>query len=168
MWVRLCVSALTLFLVFNFSASTSQQDAYSDVQQSSSNAHRWTSVDRTSIATIDLKGFGGGYLQTTIPDVIPNNAQEILVLVSAEVKSSSSDIEDYMKIYTRIYDYTSLTMENYEQYLLIRHHANGARLINSDNMWFPFPPDRHINIKPSSTYGYSTSIQVTLHAIGYR
>jgi hypothetical protein len=96
-----------------------------------------------------------------IPSVIPDSANEVLVLASAVAGiSGPNGRTHYVKIYTE-QDQTQ-----YEKYIfLTSYNQNAYHTINSDNLWFPMTSGRQVFVK--SMYAH-TGVSVYLHAIGYR
>ena len=96
----------------------------------------------------------------TIPDVIPSTAREVLVHAGVRNGNSNNGPLQHLKIFTQI------ETCRYEKYLLIYSYPQEAYNTNSDNMWFPMPPNRLVYLTvPTETGGNSG---VRLFVIGYR
>ncbi len=119
----------------------------------------WTSVSRRQIGYTNFRSTGT--LSYEIPDIIPDDAIEVLVYAyfRAEISSGS---ESHFKIYTE-----GDEGEEYAKYItLVPDNSRGGWDTNSDNMWFPMTSSRRIfltvpNALSNNIYGY-------LYAIGYR
>ncbi len=127
------------------------------VQQSNCRFN-WTSVPLTSIGTSNLRH--ASTMSFTIPNVIPSSANE--VLIHAGVFSGGSNRGPYhdLKIFTQI------GTNRYEKYLLVYSWNQDAINTNSDNMWFPMPPNRRVYLTVPAVHGASAGVR--LFAIGYR
>ena len=121
-------------------------------------AFNWTSVAATSIGTSNLQH--ASTVSFTIPSVIPSSANE--VLIHAGVFSGTSNRGPYhdLKIFTQI------GSARYEKYLLVYSYPQPAYNTNSDNMWFPMPPNRRVYLTVPTAHGSNAGAR--LFAIGYR
>ena len=118
----------------------------------------WTSVPLTSIGTSNIKH--AQTLSFTIPSVIPSSARE--VLVHAGVFSGTSNRGPYHDIKV----FTQIGTTRYEKYLLLYSWNQDAYNTNSDNMWFPMPPNRRVYLTVPAAHGDNAGAR--LFAIGYR
>ena len=118
----------------------------------------WTSIPATSIGTSDLQH--ASTMTFTIPDLIPHYANE--VLIHAGVFSGRSNRGPYhdLKIFTQI------GTTRYEKYLMVYSWSQEAYNTNSDNMWFPMPPNHRVYLTVPAAHGINGGVR--LFAIGYR
>lgn len=120
--------------------------------------YKWISVTKTQFGHSNLRH--SGTLSYNIPNVIPSGAREVLIHVAVFTGISNPERLQDLKIFTQI------ETTRYEKYLYIVTYNTNAYNINSDNMWFPMPPNRRCYIYvPAAHIGYNG---VTLYAIGYR
>ena len=117
-------------------------------------AGRWTPVTKTVIGTSTIRR--PATTAFTIPSIIPSNASEVLIYVTFQGSTGSrpQDLKLFMLIGST----------RYEKYLMIK--AFSAENINSDNMWFPMPPNRRIYL--TNSVGNGAGAEAKLYAIGYR
>ena len=80
--------------------------------------------------------------------------------VAVDSGTSSVGIINHLKIYTQIRD------NRYEKYLYTKTWNQKAINTNSENMWFPMPPNRLVYLTVSAPEGINTG--VNLFTIGYR
>jgi hypothetical protein len=120
--------------------------------------YTWTSVPKTKIGTSNLQH--ASTVSFSIPSVIPSTARE--VLIHAGVFSGYSNKGPYhdLKFFTQI------GTTRYEKYLLIYSWRQSAFNTNSDNMWFPMPPNHRIYLTVPAAHGRNAGVR--LFAIGYR
>lgn len=119
----------------------------------------WTSVPMTQIGRSNLQHTGT--LAYDIPNLIPNSANEVLILVCARVGYTGPiDRVHYIKIYTEENN------QQYEQYIYIMTYPQVAYSTNSDNMWFPMTSGRQVFVKLSTSH--TGNLRLILHTIGYR
>ena len=118
----------------------------------------WTSVSMTTIGGSDLTE--AGTENYTIPDVIPSNAREVLIYVVVNSGYSSRGTYNNIKISTQI------ESNSYEQYIRLDSWDQSAINTNSDNMWFPMPPNRRVYLTVSTAYRSNAGAQI--YVIGYR
>ncbi len=119
----------------------------------------WTSVARTEIGNTNFRSTGT--LTFEIPDIIPDDAIEVLVYAYFRVGTSSGS-ESHFKIYTE-----GDEGEEYAKYIsLFPSNSRNHWDTNSDNMWFPMTSSRRIFLNVPSAL--SININGFLHAIGYR
>ena len=118
----------------------------------------WTSVPMTTIGESDLTK--AGTETYIIPNVIPSNAREVLISASVRSGNSNRGPYDNIKISTRI------DSNSYEKYLRIDSWDQSAFSTNSDNMWFPMPPNRRVYLTVPNTHGANAGARI--FAIGYR
>jgi hypothetical protein len=98
-----------------------------------------------------------------IPGIIPSTASEVLVyaVVNAGWNDRSSTIN--LKFFTQIGGI------KYEKYLPLVAYRQSALNTNSDNMWFPMPPDRRVFLYAPPAYESGNhSVSATIYVIGYR
>ena len=113
----------------------------------------WTSVPFTQIGTTNLKT--AATFAFTIPSVVPSSAKEMLINAACYTTGGSLQ---YIKIFTQI------GTTKYEKYLMLYTYSGSSG--NSDNMWFPMPPNRRIYLTLQTAVGSSAGAY--LNAIGYR
>ena len=98
---------------------------------SAAESFQWISVPETEIGTFVLQeATTESFL---IPNVIPDDARDVLVFASISSGHTSRVPYDNVKIYTL------RGSRRYEQYLGLRTWDQNAVNTNSDNMWFPMP-----------------------------
>ena len=124
---------------------------------SSASPFNWTSVPITKFGDIPLTV--PETFSFTIPSIIPSDAKEVLLYVGV---SSGNTIEQMqsVKIFTQIGSHT------YAKYLMLYTYPQSAINANSDNMWFPMPPNRSVLLTLTDKLTYNTKAQ--FFAIGYR
>ena len=127
-------------------------------QPSHYSTYNWTSVPKTSIGTSNLQH--AATFSYTIPNLIPSAAKEVLVYV--RVSSSYSNQGPYhdIKIFTQI------GTNMYEKYIFLSSLNQDAINTNSDNMWFPMPPNRRVYLTLPAAHG--NNVNANLYVIGYR
>ena len=118
----------------------------------------WTSVPFVHIGTTNLKH--AATLSFTIPSIVPSSAREILIHAGFSTGSSNNGPQQFIKIFTQI------GTAKYEKYLLMHSYPQNAINTNSDNMWFPMPPNRRVYLTLQTAVGSYSGAR--LHAIGYR
>ena len=118
----------------------------------------WTSVPFAQIGTTNLKH--AATLSFTIPSIVPSSAREVLIHTAFSTGSSNNGPQQFIKIFTQI------GTAKYEKYLLMHSYPQNAINTNSDNMWFPMPPNRRIYLTLQTAVGHNSG--AWLHAIGYR
>ena len=96
----------------------------------------------------------------TIPDIVPSGVREVLIFVALSSAGSKKGTIQDLKVYTQI------GITRYAKYINLFVWSENAYSTNSDNMWFPMPPDRKIYLTTSIAVG--PGIGVYLDAIGYR
>ena len=109
----------------------------------------WTSVPFTEIGTTKLNT--AATFAFTIPSVVPSSAKEVLIHAACYTQGGSLQ---YIKIFTQI------GTTNYEKYLMLHTYSN------SDNMWFPMPPNRRVYLTLQTAD--NSGAVAYLNAIGYR
>ena len=62
--------------------------------------------------------------------------------------------------------FTQIGMHRYEKYLYLYSYSDEQVNTNSDNMWFPMPPNRRLSLTVPSPHGANTGTRI--FAIGYR
>ena len=130
-----------------------------DMQQPQPYFYNWTSVPITTIGYPNAR-----YASTvsfTIPSVIPSSAREVLIYVRiySGHNNRNGPLHD-IKVFTEI------GTTRYEKYMFIYTYIQSASSVNSDNMWFPMPPNRRVYVTIDSVHG--NNVGVRLAAIGYR
>ncbi len=120
--------------------------------------YRWTSVPLTKIGQVNFRA--SGICIYDIPELIPNNAKEVLVYVYAQVGHSRPTSTTHIKVYTEDRG------NEYAKYIGFRTFRQDARNTNSDNLWFPMPANRKVNLEILDTYEGHTFVFV--YVIGYR
>jgi len=121
--------------------------------------YKWTSVTRTSIGSSTLRH--AGTLSFSIPSVIPSSAREVLIYFRVVDGNNRRGPSNDIKIFTQI------GTTKYEKYLYLNSwpSTGGSHNTNSDNMWFPMPPNRMVYLHVPSAHGLWVSLR--LLAIGY-
>ena len=120
--------------------------------------YNWTSVPLTKIGHSDLKD--AATFSYPIPDSIPSSALEVLVYVAID-SGPSNRATNHLKFYTQIGD------KRYEKYLFLHPwDVQEGISYNSENMWFPMPPNRLVYFTVSAALG--DNVGVGLYTIGYR
>ena len=118
----------------------------------------WISVQRTVIGSSTLReATTNAYV---IPDIIPSSAREVLVFVGANIGYSNIGPYSDLKIFTQI------GTTQYEKYLRLYSYNQVAYNSNSENMWFPMPPNRKVYLTVPKPYG--ESVVIGFYVIGYR
>ena len=118
--------------------------------------YNWTSIPETYIGEAPLQHTST--VSYTIPREIPKDAKEVLIHAGVYTRATYGGSSYYtVKFFTQI------KSVRYEKYILIYY---GGVNTNSDNMWFPMPPNRRIYIKTENTLGQHSGAR--LYAIGYR
>lgn len=119
----------------------------------------WTSVALTQ--------FGHSNFRSThtvsfiIPSVIPDDAKEVLVYVHFHAGTTGPTALNNFKIYTE------KEGNRYEKYVgLFSYAPQNAVNSNSDNLWFPMPPNRRVYLTAPRALDRHTAGY--LYAIGYR
>ena len=140
------------------SCNTTASDVQISPEPSYYSLYKWASVPMTSIGSSNLQH--AATFSHTIPNVIPSTAREVLVHAGVYTGDSNNGPLQHLKIFTQI------ETCRYEKYLLIYSYPQGAYNTNSDNMWFPMPPNRLVYLTvPNATGRHS---EVLLYVIGYR
>jgi hypothetical protein len=121
---------------------------------------KWISVTKTQFGHSTLQE--AGTFSFTIPDVIPSTAREVLIYVAVNDGSESIRPNDDIKIFTQI------KTTKYEKYLfMVSWRTTGGHAnTNSDNMWFPMPPNRMVYV--TVDVAHTVWLNARLLAIGYR
>ena len=120
--------------------------------------YNWTSVPPATIGSSNLQV--AATFSYAIPKTIPSTATEVLVYVKMYSGTSSRGTSNDVKIYTQI------GKHQYEKYIFDVSWNQDAFNTNSDNMWFPMPPNRLIYLTVPTALGDHAEVQ--LIAIGYR
>ena len=118
----------------------------------------WTSVTKTSIGSSNLQH--ASTMTFTIPNIIPSSAREVLIFVGASSGYSNRGPYHDLKVFTQI------GTNRYEKYLTLYSYEQSAWNTNSDNMWFPMPPNRRVYLTVPAAHG--NYVNARLFAIGYR
>ena len=118
----------------------------------------WTPVAKTEFGEHDLNT--ATTLTFTIPSVIPDTAQAVLLYATAQCGYSTGDDGADLSYYVMV-DGTQ-----YEHFLHMFAYGQDAFNTNSDNMWFPMPPNRQLNVEIPQSYPRNCFTYVS--AIGYR
>ena len=122
----------------------------------------WTSVARTGIGHTFLNGSNFGEVPFLIPEIIPYDAKEVLVVAVAQVGNTKPVNQAHLiKIYTR------QNSEQYEKYIYIVPYPQNALVTNTENLWFPMTFSRIIYIDVQNIIIQGNSF-IALDAIGYR
>ena len=117
----------------------------------------WTSVTKTSIGSSDLRH--ASTMTFTIPNIIPSSAREVLIFVGIHSGTSDRGPNHDLKVFTQI------GTNRYEKYLTLYSWTQDAWNTNSDNMWFPMPPNRRVYLTVPAIHGRNAGAR--LFAIGY-
>ena len=118
----------------------------------------WTSVSRVLIGSNNIQT--AATYSYTIPNSIPSEANEVLVLAVGRQGYGLRDIDTYLKIYTLE------GLSHYEQYIYMHSYNQDAYNTVSDNLWFPMTSNRRIYLQVPTRNGAHS--WVGLYAIGYR
>ncbi len=119
----------------------------------------WTSVAFTQIGGTDFRSTGT--LSFEIPDLIPNDAIEVLLYAHFYAASSSGTTTSHFKIYTEEDD-----GKEYAKYITLLTGSRSYYYINTDNLWFPMTSSRRVFLNvPNALSG---TIYGALYVIGYR
>ena len=119
----------------------------------------WTSVPLTQIGYTQFRSVGT--LSYAIPNIIPDDAKEVLVYVSTFVGNSGpSSLISHLKIFTEIEE------NDYVKYVGIRTYPQDAWISNSDNLWFPMPSNRRVHVQVPNAH--TSYIDGYFYVIGYR
>ena len=100
----------------------------------SNNAVPWTPVNKTEIGRHNLET--ATTLSFTIPNLIPDTAQAVLLYATVFCGYSSN------RGPTDLSYYVVVNGTRYENFLHMHGYRQSAINTNSDNMWFPMPPNR--------------------------
>ncbi len=125
--------------------------------QKNSNYFSWTPITPALIGSSKLQN--ASTVSFPIPSVIPSTVEEVLIYASV-VSGYSTKVYGDVKIFTEIEN------EQYAKYLLLESYPQNAINTNSENMWFPMPPNRRLYLTVPVAFG--TRVGVNLLAIGYR
>ena len=125
----------------------------------SSQQTTWTSVPQTQIGYLPFTTTGTFSYQ--IPAIIPDVADEVLVYVYIQMGTSTPANE-----VTHVKIFTEQGENDYAKYIGLRTWSNSAWNTNSDNLWFPMPSNRRVNVYVSNAHG--GNISGYLYVIGYR
>ena len=117
----------------------------------------WTSVTKTHIGSSNLRHVST--ITFTIPNIIPSDAKEVLIFVSVESGRARNGHAQDLKIFTQI------GSTRYEKYLTVLAYPQEAWNTNSDNMWFPMPPNRRVYLTVPAVHG--GNVGARLFAIGH-
>ena len=120
--------------------------------------YNWTSVSLTEFGSSNLQH--AGTLSFTIPNAVPSSAREILIHAGAV------NGNDHRIPYHNLKIFTQIGTTRYEKYLLLYGWRQEAANTNSDNMWFPMPPNRRVYLTVYASHGGNAMLR--LYAIGYR
>ena len=121
------------------------------------NAVPWTPVTKTEIGNHDLNT--ATTLNFTIPSLIPSTAQAVLLYSTARCGNST-------KAKTDLSYYVVVNGTRYEHFLHMHAFLQSACNTNSDNMWFPMPPNRLLYVEiPQALLGHCYTY---IHVIGYQ
>lgn len=118
----------------------------------------WTPVNKTEIGRNDLNT--ATTLSYDIPTIIPDAAQRVLLYSSTHCGYSSERKHGDIKYYVVVDGI------HYEQFLLMRSYDQVAINTNSDNMWFPMPPNRLIYIEVP--VAFPNNCHTVVNVIGYQ
>ncbi len=119
----------------------------------------WTSVDLTEIGRTNFRSTGT--LSFEIPDLIPDDAIEVLLYAWFHAASSSGTTVSHFKIYTEEDD-----GKEYAKYINMMTGSRSYYYVNTDNLWFPMTSSRRVFLNvPNALSG---SIWGLLYVIGYR
>ena len=104
----------------------------------------WTSVTKHHIGTSNLQH--ASTMTFTIPHIIPSSAREVLIFVGASSGHSNRGPYNDLKVFTQI------GTTKYEKYLTLYSWTQDAWNTNSENMWFPMPPNRRVYLTVPAAY----------------
>jgi hypothetical protein len=98
-----------------------------------------------------------------IPGVIPSTASEVLVYAVVKAGWNDETLGVDLKFFTQIGGI------KYEKYLPLVAYRQEALNTNSDNMWFPMPPNRQVFLYSPPAYETGgQGISADISVIGYR
>lgn len=121
----------------------------------------WTTVARTFIGTSLLQEIGT--FSFDIPSIIPSDAKEVLIYGAFYAGTNDNNISLDIKCFTEI------GTTRYEKYIYLLTWNQNAINSNSDNMWFPMPPDRRFYMTvPIALPRGSQHGGALMYVIGYR
>ena len=126
--------------------------------QQSNHPVTWTSVTKRYIGSSNLQH--ASTMTFTIPNIIPSSAREVLIYVGVKIGQSNNGPNHDLKVFTQI------GTNKYEKYLMSHSWHQLAINTNSENMWFPMPPNRRVYLTVPTAYGRRAAAY--LYAIGYR
>ena len=160
---KLICPAFLLFFAdfFNLRDKATAIDQHSHrrpAEPSNCSPYNWTSVPMTTVGSSNFQH--AATFSYTIPYVIPSNAREVLVHAGFYTGLSNNGPLQYLKIFTQI------ETNRYEQYLMVFSYPQNAFNTNSDNMWFPMPPNRLVHLTVPAATGKNSGVR--LFVIGYR
>ena len=118
----------------------------------------WTPVNKTQI--------GSDYLTTattlsySIPSIIPSTAREVLVYTTMWCGWNRVTVDADITYFVEVNGI------RYEHFLHVYAYRQSAINTNSDNMWFPMPPNRMVYI--DVPLAFSSNYRTLVSVIGYR
>ena len=118
----------------------------------------WTSVTKKYIGSSNLQH--ASTMTFTIPNIIPSSAREVLIFVGANIGGSNRGP------YQDVIIFTQIGTTRYEKYLTLYSWTQNAINTNSENMWFPMPPNRRVYLTVPARH--DRNARVRFFAIGYR
>lgn len=122
--------------------------------------HTWTSVPITRIAD---SRFRSTIVPDThsfeIPDIIPEEAKEVLLYAAFWSGNSNPTVYSHFKIYTEEGD------QKYEKYISLWTFNNNFGNTNSDNLWFPLTSNRRVYLEATHTFNANSGGHIFV--IGY-
>ncbi len=118
----------------------------------------WTSVTKFLIGASDLTRVGT--FSYEISDMIPSSAREVLIHATLNSGNSNNEPTQDIKIFTQIGE------NRYEQYIFSHSYPQMELNTNSDNMWFPMPPNRRVYLTVTTAFRSNAGAQI--YVIGYR
>ena len=118
----------------------------------------WTPVNRTEIGRDNLNT--ATTLNFTIPNLIPNTAQAVLLYATAHCGNSALDMGADLSYYVVV------NGTRYEHFLHMFAYWQDAHNTNSDNMWFPMPPNRQLYVDIPQRFPNHCNTYVSV--IGYQ
>ena len=119
----------------------------------------WTPVSIIQIGSSDINSVAT--LNYTIPStVVPDTAKAVLIYPTTRCGYSNADMGADLSYYVVV------NGTRYEHFLHMHAYRQNAYNTNSDNMWFPMPPNRQLYVGIPQAFPNNCHTFVSI--IGYR